>query len=217
LSHTSISLPADLASQFRFVSSGRALLTVCPRPPTSQHRKVRYGLAGEWVALLSTAAHSYIHTLHCRHDGRTVVYSPLLKHRARWLAASARHWLTLGSLLWHGWMKYAEKNLDSQWKCVHKCQRHTEFICPSEQCVLTTCRVSSVFWRLAEGQNLEYSRKFVLPGLQFCNTDMNFRAAQLGTVSISVNSWTELQPKWIPSKCRSLALSRLILLTWPSN
>jgi len=82
-----------------------------PRPsasPTSQHRTVRCGLVGEWGTLLSTAAHSYIHTADCRHDGPTVFYSPLLKHRARWLAASARHWLTWGSLLWHGWMKYAE-------------------------------------------------------------------------------------------------------------
>jgi hypothetical protein len=37
-----------------------------PPPPTSPHLTVRCGLVGGWVALLSTAAHSYIHTLHFR-------------------------------------------------------------------------------------------------------------------------------------------------------
>jgi len=37
--------------------------------------------------------------------GKLSVYSPLLKHWIRWFKASARHWLTWGSLLWQGWMK----------------------------------------------------------------------------------------------------------------
>jgi hypothetical protein len=58
--------------------------------------------------------------------------SPFLKERIRWLDASARHWLTWGSLLWHGWMKYAETHLTQKWTFGRKMKGFRQLIYESE-------------------------------------------------------------------------------------